>query len=58
MKVRCIKVSLGDNNLTRDKVYDVLKEDESCYLIINDLGETRWFMKVRFIESIELFPIF
>ena len=65
MKVKCIDVDT--NRLTNGKVYDVLGEDidgklgedTGFYLIKDDLGETRWSLKIRFeICDGELFPIF
>lgn len=63
MKVKCIDVDT--NRLTNGKVYDVLDvydvlgKDTGFYLIKDDLGETRWSLKIRFeICSGELFPIF
>ena len=68
MKVKCIYPITGHlktGHLTNGKVYDVLEEDEGCYLIIDDLGDDCWFATNRFIEPledgeeapVELFPI-
>lgn len=52
MRIKCIdnKTILGDvmKSLELNKVYDVVKEDISGYVIINERGENEWFMKSRF----------
>lgn len=47
-KIKCV------NNLsaylTVDKVYNVLKEDSNYYLVKDDLNNSVWLKKSRFME--------
>ena len=48
MKLKCIDNSQVHNELTLEKVYDVLHTFSLCYVIINDKGVQDKYMKERF----------
>ena len=52
MKIRAIENVYG---LTKDKIYDVIKEEENFYEIIEDHGNERSYLKWRF-EIVEELP--
>ena len=48
MKLKCIDNTQAHNELTLEKLYDVLHIYPLCYVIINDMGEQDKYMKDRF----------
>ena len=48
MKMKCIDSMNSGYELTRDKIYDITKVDESYYWTINDGGDFTYFNKDRF----------
>ena len=48
MKLKCIDNSQAHNELTMDKMYDVLLIYPQCYVITNDKGIQDKYMKERF----------
>lgn len=53
MKVKCIDNKGLKNFLTIDKIYTVLKEDETSYLILDDDNELIHYGKKRFAPADE-----
>lgn len=45
MKVRCINNGVLGDDLTLNKEYNVLNQNEECYLITNDSGYHLWIEK-------------
>lgn len=50
MKVICWDAYWSKGKLSFDKEYEVIKEDEDCYYIINDLNCYDKFYKTRFLK--------
>ena len=48
MKVVCINNSDGWHYLTKGKIYDIIKEDNYNYNIINNKGYNSWYPKSCF----------
>lgn len=52
MRVKCIDENDCDG-ITELRIYDVLEKVNSCFCIINDLGEEEYYFKYRFKPIIE-----
>ena len=52
MKVKCINNIKIESLLTMGKTYDVIKEDEYKYLIIDDDGDSCYYYKEWFEHAI------
>ena len=46
MKIVCINNNGWKDYLTIGKTYEVIKENNTCYFLINDIGCEYWYEKI------------
>ena len=48
MKVKCINNGIMEESLTIGKIYNVIDTSRNSYRLIDDFGDTHYFLKSRF----------